>query len=211
MPRDRFSLLLLILGLISSLSFVGCPATDDDDDSATTDDDDATPPDDDDDDDSTPPIDDDDDATDPPPEELGCPGDALACDGSTADASGDTTGADSNISNWTAHCPDAIYDANWLGGEHVYEGGKIRALMPAWAVTCHKSQGSQWDTVIFVAHKSVGFLLSRSLFYVAVTRAERQVVVVGQQAAVDMAVRKVRDLRRRTLLGLWLAGERSAA
>lgn len=97
------------------------------------------------------------------------------------------------------------------GGEHHYEGGKIRALLPAWAVTCHKSQGSQWDTVVFVAHKSVGFLLSRSLFYVAVTRAERLVVVVGQQAAVDMAVRKVRDLRRRTLLGLWLARERSAA
>ena len=97
------------------------------------------------------------------------------------------------------------------GGEHHYQGGKIRSLQPAWAVTCHKSQGSQWDTVIFVAHKSVGFLLSRSLLYVAVTRAERQVVVVGQQAAVDLAVRKVRDVRRRTLLGLWLARERGAA
>jgi len=97
------------------------------------------------------------------------------------------------------------------GAEHHYQGGKIRSLQPAWAVTCHKSQGSQWDTVIFVAHKSVGFLLSRSLLYVAVTRAERQVVVVGQQAAVDMAVRKVRDVRRRTLLGLWLARERGAA
>ena len=51
----------------------------------------------------------------------------------------------------------------------------------------------------------------KTRLYVAVTRAETQVVVVGQQSAVDMAVRKVRDVRRRTLLGLWLARERGAA
>lgn len=96
-------------------------------------------------------------------------------------------------------------------GEVHYRGGQLRMLQPAWAITTHKSQGSQWDTVIFVAHKSVGFLLTRSLLYVAVTRAERQVVVVGQQAAVDSAVRRVKDVRRRTLLGLWLARERGAA
>lgn len=96
-------------------------------------------------------------------------------------------------------------------GEVHYRGGQVRMLQPAWAITTHKSQGSQWDTVIFVAHKSVGFLLTRSLLYVAVTRAERQVVVVGQQAAVDSAVRRVKDVRRRTLLGLWLGRERGAA
>lgn len=93
--------------------------------------------------------------------------------------------------------------------ELLYRGAAIKMLAPAWALTVHKSQGSEWPTVIFVAHKQHSFMLSRSLLYVAVTRARHRVVVVGDREAVARAVRKVDDLRRKTLLQRWLKKEAS--
>lgn len=98
-----------------------------------------------------------------------------------------------------------VVERDQAAGHVTYRGGQLHMLQPAWAITCHKSQGSEWNTVVFVAHKSAAFLLTRSLLYVAVTRAQKRVVVVGQEEAVELAVKKVQDLRRRTLLGLWLA------
>jgi exodeoxyribonuclease V alpha subunit len=82
-----------------------------------------------------------------------------------------------------------------------YRGGAIGALKPAWALTCHKSQGSQWASVVVVAHPSHAFMLTRRLLYVAVTRAAERVWLVGTRAAVGRAVRNTRDARRET----WLA------
>jgi len=90
------------------------------------------------------------------------------------------------------------------GGRKVYTGAKLKMLKPAWALTVHKSQGSEWDTVVVVAHPQHTYMLSRSLLYVAATRARKRVVVVGTQGAVEGAVGRVRDLRRRTMLARWL-------
>lgn len=92
-----------------------------------------------------------------------------------------------------------------------YRGAQIGMLQPAWALTVHKSQGSEWLDVIFVAHSQHSFMLSRSLLYVAVTRARNRVVVVGQAEAVAKAVRKVEDTRRKTLLQRWLGAEKAKA
>ena len=70
----------------------------------------------------------------------------------------------------------------------------------AYAMTIHKSQGSECDTVIIpmlVAHK---ILLSRNLLYTAVTRAKHRVLLVGQKKALYMAVSKTRKGKRNTLL-----------
>lgn len=56
----------------------------------------------------------------------------------------------------------------------------------AYAVTVHKSQGSQWDRVVVPVHKSK--LLDRTLIYTAVTRAATQVVLVGDRKALDRAI-----------------------
>lgn len=97
------------------------------------------------------------------------------------------------------------------GERKVYRGAQINMLQPAWALTVHKSQGSEWRDVIFVAHRQHSWMLSRSLLYVAVTRARDRVVVVGEADAVAKAVRKVDDTRRRTLLQRWLGAERRPA
>lgn len=91
----------------------------------------------------------------------------------------------------------------------VYRGAQLGMLQPAWALTCHKSQGSEYDAVVVVAHKGHSYMLTRSLLYVAVTRARSRVVVVGQRAAVVSAVRKVADLQRRTLLQRWLGVDKA--
>ena len=70
----------------------------------------------------------------------------------------------------------------------------------AYAMTSHKSQGSECDTVIIpmlAAHK---VLLSRNLLYTAVTRAKHRVLLVGQKKALYMAVAKTRKGKRNTLL-----------
>lgn len=97
------------------------------------------------------------------------------------------------------------------GERKSYRGAQINMLQPAWALTVHKSQGSEWRDVIFVAHRQHSFMLSRSLLYVAVTRARDRVVVVGEADAVAKAVRKIDDTRRRTLLQRWLGAERRPA
>lgn len=82
-----------------------------------------------------------------------------------------------------------------------YKGVAIRSLKPAYALTVHKSQGSQWDDVIVVAHRSHTYMLTRRLLYVAVTRAAKRVWVVGQVNAVAKAAKNVSDAKRKT----WLA------
>ncbi len=71
----------------------------------------------------------------------------------------------------------------------------------AYATTIHKSQGSEYDTVIVPMLPAHRILLSRNLFYTAVTRAKRRVALVGMKKALYMAVRKDCTGKRNTLLG----------
>lgn len=88
-----------------------------------------------------------------------------------------------------------------IAGElKTYRGSTIKQLEPAWALTVHKSQGSEWRDVILVAHRSHHWMLTRSLLYVALTRARKRVWVVGQREAVEKAVKTVRDVTRDTFL-----------
>lgn len=87
-------------------------------------------------------------------------------------------------------------------------GGQLKNLAPAWALTVHRSQGSEADDVIVVADGSHRRMLTRRLLYVAVTRAKQRLWVVGQREAVAKAVRNTRDARRKTLLSaLFREGE----
>lgn len=71
----------------------------------------------------------------------------------------------------------------------------------AYATTIHKSQGSEYETVIVPMLPAHRVLLSRNLFYTAVTRAKRRVILVGMKRAIHMAVGKCSVGKRNTLLG----------
>lgn len=72
-----------------------------------------------------------------------------------------------------------------------------RPLQLAYALTVHKSQGSEWPLVVVVADKAHRSL-RRQLLYTAVTRTSRNLVIVGSKEAIGMAVRKPKDTNRMT-------------
>ena len=81
-----------------------------------------------------------------------------------------------------------------------YEGQEVDEITLAYAITVHKSQGSEYHTVIMVLVNSHAIMLQRNLFYTAVTRAKRKVILVGSKRAVQTAVQNQRTSRRFTLL-----------
>ena len=67
-------------------------------------------------------------------------------------------------------------------------------------MTIHKAMGSEYDTVIIPLLTAHSILLSKNLFYTAITRAKRRVILVGQKKALFIAVRKTGKGKRNTLL-----------
>lgn len=73
--------------------------------------------------------------------------------------------------------------------EVVYEFGELDELELAYAITIHKSQGSEFPVVVIPLAMQQYLLLQRNLLYTGVTRGKRMVVLVGQKKAFGMAVR----------------------
>jgi exodeoxyribonuclease V alpha subunit len=77
-----------------------------------------------------------------------------------------------------------------------YGFGELDMRVPAYAVTIHKSQGSEYPAVIIPVLTQHYAMLQRNLLYTAVTRGKQLVVLVGQKKAVAIAVRSVSGRRR---------------
>ncbi len=80
--------------------------------------------------------------------------------------------------------------------EVTYDFGELDELSLAYAITIHKSQGSEFSAVVIPLAKQHYLLLQRNLVYTGVTRGKRLVVLVGQRAALSMAVRNNRTQHR---------------
>jgi exodeoxyribonuclease V alpha subunit len=85
-----------------------------------------------------------------------------------------------------------------------YDFHELDELVLAYAVTVHKSQGSEYPVVIIPLVNQHRMLLQRNLLYTAITRAKKFCVLVGQPYALEMAVRNDRVARRNTGLAEWL-------
>jgi exodeoxyribonuclease V alpha subunit len=79
---------------------------------------------------------------------------------------------------------------NAAGGLRAYSTSRLPAHEPAFAMSVHKSQGSEFDDVVVVLPAPGSPLLTRELLYTAITRARRSVIVQGTEAAVREAVAK---------------------
>ncbi|WP_414475702.1 ATP-dependent RecD-like DNA helicase [Microvirga sp. M2] len=95
--------------------------------------------------------------------------------------------------------------ASFDGREVSYPFGELDTLVPAYATTIHKSQGSEYPAVIIPVVTQHYTMLARNLLYTGVTRGKRLVVLVGQKKAAAMAVRGGQMKRRWTKLREWLA------
>jgi exodeoxyribonuclease V alpha subunit len=88
-----------------------------------------------------------------------------------------------------------------------YERGELDQLVHAYAVSVHKSQGSEYPAVVIPLVTQHYMMLQRSLLYTAVTRGKRLVVIVGSRRAIALAVKNADSARRNT----WLAERVRAA
>jgi exodeoxyribonuclease V alpha subunit len=77
--------------------------------------------------------------------------------------------------------------------------------VPAYAASIHKSQGSEYLTVVISVMTQHYAMLQRNLLYTGVSRGKRLVVLVGQKKAVAIAVRNVSGRRRWSKLAEWLS------
>jgi exodeoxyribonuclease V alpha subunit len=102
---------------------------------------------------------------------------------------------------------DATLGVEYDGKLASYERGELDQLAHAYAVSIHKSQGSEYPAVVIPLATQHYMMLQRSLLYTAVTRGKKLVVIVGSRRAVGMAVKNADAKRRYT----WLAERVRAA
>ncbi len=100
--------------------------------------------------------------------------------------------------------------ASFDGRSIAYGFGELDMLVPAYAATIHKSQGSEYPAVVIPILTQHYAMLQRNLLYTGVTRGKRLVVLVGQKKAVAIAVRNVSGRRRWSKLAEWLHPASSA-
>jgi exodeoxyribonuclease V alpha subunit len=93
------------------------------------------------------------------------------------------------------------------GREVVYDFGELDELVPAYATTVHKAQGSEYPAVVIPLVTQHYPMLRRNLVYTAVTRGRQLVVIVGQQRALGIAIKGAQTRRRWSKLRDWLSGE----
>jgi len=88
------------------------------------------------------------------------------------------------------------------GRRVVFRREDLDDLVPASAVTVHKSQGSEFPAVVICMHNQHYVMLRRNLLYTALTRGRKVVVLVGSAKAIGMSLSNFREEARNTLLSL---------
>ena len=97
--------------------------------------------------------------------------------------------------------------ADFDGRTVTYGFGELDMLVPAYAATIHKSQGSEYPAVVMPIVTQHYAMLQRNLLYTGVTRGKKLVVLVGQKKAVAIAVRNICGRRRWSKLSEWLTSK----
>ena len=127
-----------------------------------------------------------------------------SCDGNTVGSgifNGDI-GVISAISSATESL-QVVFDDR----EAEYDFTQLNELEPAYAMTVHKSQGSEYRAVILSAWNGSPYLLSRSVLYTAITRAKELLIIVGREDTVAAMTQNAKVGRRYSGLKLRLQGK----
>ena len=78
---------------------------------------------------------------------------------------------------------------NFDGRDVVYDYGELDEVSLAYAITIHKSQGSEFPAIVIPLAMQQYMLLQRNLVYTGITRGKKLVVLIGQRKALSIAVR----------------------
>ena len=79
--------------------------------------------------------------------------------------------------------------------------GYLEQLIHAFAITIHKSQGSEFDTVIMVIPPGVPKLLTKNLLYTGMSRAKKKLIIITKENTIEQMIKTLDNTTRNTLLG----------
>lgn len=95
---------------------------------------------------------------------------------------------------------DGLLKVEFENGVALLEQEEIWKQLLGYCITCHKSQGCQGKAVIVVLDKNAGFFLTRNLIYMALTRAQEKLIVVGDLRTINSAIGIEENKTRNTWL-----------
>lgn len=98
-------------------------------------------------------------------------------------------------------------EINFEGRTATYDGDMLKKIEHAYAVTVHKSQGSEYPAVILLLPTYLNRLSYRNLLYTAITRAKKTLIVIGTDAKIEQMVRNDRREERYSCLATMLEDE----
>ena len=96
--------------------------------------------------------------------------------------------------------PESELSVDYDGRIVTYDFGELDELVPSYAITIHKSQGSEFPAIVIPVHTQHYVMLQRNLLYTGITRGKRLVVLVGTPKAVAIAVKRAESGQRFTAL-----------
>ena len=97
------------------------------------------------------------------------------------------------------------------GRRVTYPFSLLEELELSYAITIHKSQGSEYDTVLMPVARKFSSMMIRNLLYTAISRAKKQVILFGEPEALDTAMQCVPRKRRSMLVPKTRMALRNAA
>ena len=110
-------------------------------------------------------------------------------------------GTITNISNISE-----VVEVDYDGKKAEYEFSELDQIEHSYAITVHKSQGSEFDVVIMPVVRSAPMLLTRNLLYTAITRAKKLLIIVGSQDVINFMIKNTDAKVRNTGLEFKMEG-----
>ncbi len=105
------------------------------------------------------------------------------------------------------HLEDKTMTVSYFERKVLYEYDELNELVLAYALSIHKSQGSEYQAIIIPIFMQHFMLLQRNLLYTALTRAKKLCILIGQTKAIAMAVKNNKAIVRKTLLQQFLTSD----